>query len=178
MKIGQKLSIGNKTAENGLKNGLKTRSIGASFFACLHIAQAERARASSRNSAQGGIGDAPTGASPRNPQLAHFQLAGNFNPLQTLRLLEAGPLKLPKICLIVKFLSLDFDRTHRLLPPAKIDRGVPPLDPAAESVPTTAYTRRSFLPTPPSEGVPTPNLSLSTSFLQPQRRAIFASKLV
>lgn len=64
----------------------------------LHIPQTWTPRREKRKSAWWGIVQAPTGASPRNPQLTHSSLVTLFNPLQNRDFCRTGPLKSAKIC--------------------------------------------------------------------------------
>lgn len=61
------------------------------YRAMVHIPQGVKGRRAKRSAGRWGVHKATTGASPRNPQLAHSSLVSNFNPLQTDKSLQRDP---------------------------------------------------------------------------------------
>lgn len=85
---------------------------GRSVGAFLHIPQGREGAREKRATARWGVCKAPTGASPRNPQLPHSSVVPSRNPLQIRDICRTGPAQMPLICLICKSLRPDFDRTR------------------------------------------------------------------
>lgn len=68
-----------------------TAQWGRSVGACLHIPRGREGAREKRASARWGVCKAPTGASPRNPQLPHSSVVPSRNPLQIARFCRTGP---------------------------------------------------------------------------------------
>ena len=65
--------------------------IGVAPWGLLHIPRGREGAREKRASARWGVCKAPTGASPRNPQLPHSSVVPSRNPLQIARFCRTGP---------------------------------------------------------------------------------------
>lgn len=119
---------------------------GLAWGARLHIARGKGGRARKRNSARGGMCDAPTGASPRKPPTRSFFTRYAFSThYKTEDFVEWDP-------------KIAVDLPNRQIFKARFRQDPPAL--------AAHQNRGRVVPArhPPSECVPTPNLSLTRLF--------------